>query len=456
MKRIACLRLSPAFSERDFQALAESCLRFSPQLAVRAGEAVFLDITKCRALFSEETLRARLTRLARRYGKSEWEYRVAFAESAPAASVAALYPGYGATRNLAELPLEALLDYASPFGVDLDIHKRVTRMIRMLELLGVRTVSDFATMPRAGLASRFGREAAELSACVWGEVEAAWPGFHPLEKVSERAEIQDLETSCGKWMNLETLSFVLKGTIDRAMSRLKGRDERASSIAIHLQLEKWSTLKKAERTFRVELPIGQGSSAGLLPILQDKLGFELAREPLAAPVEAVTLEILETMPGRGLQRDFFHRKEERAEAWDSLVGRLAQKLGRKRVFTAEAVDRYLPERAWVRTLSSDQRRALAPALALSGEAQRPARVLEKPEPLARDGSQLVHLSGKRWKVMSWDGPERLSGEWWRDQRKSEGFHRDYYRVATETGEWLWVFLNRKAKVPTFYLQGYFD
>jgi hypothetical protein len=53
-----------------------------------------------------------------------------------------------------------------------------------------------------------------------------------------------------------------------------------------------------------------------------------------------------------------------------------------------------------------------------------------------------------------DGPERLSGEWWNSSY--EGFNRDYYRMKTVQGEQLWVFINRKAKEPTYYLHGYFD
>jgi protein ImuB len=85
-------------------------------------------------------------------------------------------------------------------------------------------------------------------------------------------------------------------------------------------------------------------------------------------------------------------------------------------------------------------------------------VLKKPEPLQKDGRVLQSSSGKQWRVLTWEGPERLIGEWWKDP-SVEGFRRDYYRVVTEGGEQLWVFADyarTQGERFAFFLHGYFD
>ena len=87
--------------------------------------------------------------------------------------------------------------------------------------------------------------------------------------------------------------------------------------------------------------------------------------------------------------------------------------------------------------------------------ERPARLLEQPATLdaevAESGELLAAwLLGKRRRVMSLAGPERLSGEWW----AADPYSRDYYRVHFEGLGPAWVF--RDAKDGRFYLQGLFD
>ncbi|MEQ1877903.1 MAG: hypothetical protein ABL958_14775, partial [Bdellovibrionia bacterium] len=94
---------------------------------------------------------------------------------------------------------------------------------------------------------------------------------------------------------------------------------------------------------------------------------------------------------------------------------------------------------------------------LEGLPKRPSRLLTKPRLLRRIGDQLVDPElGIKWDVIDWDGPERLSGEWWGDVKAAmaghRGFARDYFRVLTSGGEQLWLFFANKE----IYLHGFFD
>ena len=65
----------------------------------------------------------------------------------------------------------------------------------------------------------------------------------------------------------------------------------------------------------------------------------------AGPSKSMEIEVLECGSGLGSRsRDFFSKKEEEREAWDALVARLSDKLGKERVFVAFP-KRALPARA---------------------------------------------------------------------------------------------------------------
>lgn len=451
--RVACLLVTSGHADLD--ALAEACLRFTPLIAVRAGEAVFLDISACSRLYSEAELRARLTTLATRMG---FKSRVEIAEHAASALALARFHIVSGG-SLGRLPLEALIDVASPFRFDADSQKEILATIKSLKALGIRNIAAFLKLPSESLASRFGKDVADLVKRLRGEVDPAWPGFHPKLAVLERAELNDVETQDGVF-DLESLLFSLKGVMDRACARLRGRGERAAVVRIGLDLQSWSTEKKRRREWRIELALPQGTAISLSPIVREHLALGLSREPFRAPVKAIDFEVLETAPGLGAQRDFFSQREEEREAWNALVGRLAHKLGQARVFTATPVERYLPEESWTRDLT--ELPVIAPApMALTPA--RPARLLASPEALRferlPDGSRVL-TGTQRWRVLQWIGPERICGEWWRNEAvefPQQFFDRDYYQLVTDCGQRLWVYVCRKdAAKPRLFLHGYFD
>lgn len=454
--RIACLLLPSSFDPENLPALAEACFRFSPQIALKEGQGVFIEIGGSRNLFSEESFLMRLLSLAGRFTESAGSSRVAVADSVPEALAFARFHGRKIVRDrhaFRALPVSALRDFASPFGEGEDRLREADRIAQLLRVLGVETLGGFFDLPRATLASRLGKGAIELHARVAGELPLAWPGFHPLASVIEKTFIEE------SGENLEALGFVFKGLLDRAMARLRGRAQRAAVIQLALDLERWST-SELRREWRLEFPVPQGSSHGALPLVLERLRFELEREPLTSPARALSVEILETAPGRGAQSHFFDKSEEQDEELDSLFARLVQRLGTERAFIANPVSRHLPEGAFERIKPGEgprekKEKRESKGSKIAGLPERPLRVLPKPELLEVRGPLLATVSaGKKWLATGWNGPERISGEWWRDT----AFDRDYYRVATETGQDLWVYSERGSERETrrYFLHGFFD
>lgn len=434
----ACIYFPAGLEPEKITALAEACLRFSSQVALRAGQAVFVEIGRSRWLGQKQSLPARLEWTARRYGNC----RLAFGRHAGEALALARWKAAA----VEALPLDALQDYASPFMKDEMVAEQIAAMAWALRSLGLRTLGDFLALPEKSIGERFGADAALLRERVMGYSGMAWPRFEPQPVMREDEELRSLETldAC---FSLEPLFFQLKSMADRMCARLRGRALRASKLKLTLLLDLGRGRTKP-RDIDMTLALPQSSPRELLKIMRERLEDEVRRLPLSHGVAALRLELLESAPGPGAQADFFDSREKEVEAWNSLVTRLSQKLGPDQVFLAELVQRYLPERAWKRMLKEPEVSAAPEVTAVP----RPSRLLPQALPLLRDGEALLTPGRRRtWHVTSWDGPERLSGEWW-----EEAFARDYYRVATEEGRDLWVYAREGEPNGSLWLQGYFD
>ena len=494
MKMIFCLLFTsnsqPGSAETRAKAilsLAEACHRFTPLVAVREGEAIFLDMTASLHLFQQETFARRLQALSRRFGLAP---RVSSADDAPTALALART----SIRNLRDLPLDSLTDFLSPFepiGNHPPLARQARKLIDLFATLGFGTLDDFLRIPTDMLASRFGKDGVQAGELVRKRRTDAWPVFRLPEIIQERVDLFEADTMA-PCSDLEPLLLAAKTLIDRVMSRLRARSLRASAIFLEFEMQKIAGLKAVQpRRWELYLPQPQGSSHGLIPILRDRLAFDLQRDPLISPVVSIELRILETAPGHGAQSSFFSRQLEDAEAWDGLVARLAQKLGNDHVFNVSVVDRHLPEAAWKAeepkffgaetkpTPTHGPTIHPTPSPTIPGPTQgnppgsqsppthppRPIRLLKKPELLLREGEVLIRNTKRqqRWSIVRWEGPERINGEWW-----DGGFDRDYFRVHTRDGEQLWIYLSppvlekdgdgelRASGHPEFYLHGYFD
>jgi protein ImuB len=80
---------------------------------------------------------------------------------------------------------------------------------------------------------------------------------------------------------------------------------------------------------------------------------------------------------------------------------------------------------------------------------RPTRLLDPPEPVVATALLPDHPPAFfvwrriRHRVIKADGPERITGEWWRSDDEVSSL-RDYYRVESETGSRFWLFRDAPA------------
>jgi hypothetical protein len=441
MQPYACLYFPADLKPERLASLAEACLRFSSQVAVRPGEAVFIETGKSRWLYRQDSLGLRLLRLAQRDSPLA---RLRFGASPAEALALARHDA----QDPARLPLEALSDYASPFCDDEPARQLALGLGPPLRALGLADLGGLLALPPQSLGSRFGPQAALLRHRVAGHWDMGWPRFERQEQPSERLSLR--QAGEGGCCSLQELGFSLRLLCERLCARLRGRGERLAKLRLGLDVDVFPQREPRRLHWDLGLPLALGEARELHRVLSDALERWLG-QGLPGPALALRLQALELVPGRGGQRHLFSRHEEQVEAFNAVVDRLRQRLGPDQVYLAELIQRYLPERAWKRVLQEPPaaREALPTLTALP---LRPSRLLARAQPLLRVGDQLALANGRRWQAVDWQGPERLQGEWW----LGPGLDRAYYRVSTREAQDLWVYQDRPDAGQALWLHGFFD
>ncbi len=472
--RTLCLHYPHPLPKERFEAFAETCLEFTPQLALRETNSVFIEFSGSLNLFSEESLPIKVREKALRFGIPH--PRIAIADDPGTALALAKHSITGVTsatltvprgtprlETLAALPLEALHDLTHPFfdpeeAKDLQGRDRIARVLELLRKLGLRTLEDFARLPARQLPARFGREGAELSLQLRNPLPTLWPVWAPPEFIQERFEIDSADpltlSGCG---DLGGLLEALKIPLERACERLRVRGLKAARLKITLTPD-----IDTPREWSFALPVPQGSTGSILPLIRDRMDAELQRQPFESTISTLDLTVDETAPGGGAQRDFFSKKEEATEAWEGLLGRLTLRLGESNVYRASLENSHRPEEAWSRQSRPDPNYINSLSPVSTGTSLRPTKLLQEPLELRthtdHQGKAWLYPAApnvpavfkRNWMVQRKTGPERITGEWW---KRDSLLARDYYRIETQNpAEVLWVFMTPDRK---FYLHGFF-
>jgi protein ImuB len=196
--------------------------------------------------------------------------------------------------------------------------------------------------------------------------------------------------------------------------------------------------------------------------------LHLENTRLASEVERVGLRV--AVVGRLGER----QGELFADRWPTdphqlavLVNRLSSRLGSERVLRAEPRTSPVPERAvkWQTLMGTRNEERVARKKRLRTKENESAiqnpqsaiPLLLYPSPqavevvaVAPNGPpQAVWLEGQREVIASCAGPERVETLWWR----GPSLRRDYYRVATPSGQHLWMF--RRITDGEWFVHGIF-
>jgi protein ImuB len=422
--------------------------RYTPLVAIDEPHGLMLDITGAAHLFGGEALL--LADLAFRITAQGFALGAAIADTPGAASAAARFtsggvvPEGGAASLLVSLPLAALR---------LDVET-----VSALDRVGLKRIGQILDAPRAPLAARFGRLLIRrLDQALGREEEAIGPRRPVAPLIAERRFAEpivsqdDIAATIVSLAGALATKLVERGMGARAYELLLFRvDGAVSRIAV--------STSRPLRAPKLVLDLFREKFAGLAEEIDAGFGFDMIR--LSVPVAAADDPAQVDLSG-----------DASAEAdLDRLIDRIGARIGPERVGRIVADDSHIPERASKiienggQTTEDGQRLFQPPSSVLcppSSDIPRPLRLFARPEPVEAiaavpDGPP-VNFRWRRalYRVARVEGPERIAGEWWRD----DSLTRDYFRVEDSSGHRFWLFreglYGRETSAPRWYLHGVF-
>jgi protein ImuB len=330
-------------------------------------------------------------------------------------------------------------------------------MAEALAALGIRTAGGLAALRPVDVEQRWGHAGLTAWRLARGE-DRRRPGLATTEY--PRTVSADLVPSVEI---MEPVLFLVRAALDRLLAGLVADGRSAATIAITLTLDdaRGATTNAPAHTITRQVRLAH-PMARLVPLFESCRAL-LDRWTLPAPVCGVTVAIVATAPLVGEQGDLLDPSWHDPAAADAAFARLRAELGADAIVVPVVADEHRPERsgAWVALgedgAAGNGQRAEPPTPGPMPQAQVPAcsRQLETPEPVeveCADGQpRVLWWRGRRMRIEHPSGPERLAGDWWRDQ-----YARDYWRCTDPDGEGTLVLYNDYSSGSAWFVQGWYD
>lgn len=447
--QVTLIDAAPRAYAQAMQALGEAALGLSVTVDIQTPGAVFARVPpgagKAQPWAEKLVATAALVGFQARAGIADDRFTAWAATQALPRVRERVVPQGGSAAFLAPLPLELL-------PLDVDVR-------RMLTLLGIKTLGDYAALPSPSVGRRFAVESTDAQALARGQDRTPLVAYRPVEPVCETLELDGAVTE------LEPLAFVIRPLAERALARLSGRGSAVARLALRLSGD-------GKQTEVLVAPAQPSTSARALA---DLSRAHLAERTLDHPVTSIELIVLEEGEATSGTLDLFPRPHDAVDpmAVDLAVARLRAAFGADAVHGTRLVDRHRPEAAFEDIAFTPGRLDLARRKRRGATKKEPPRVIPM---VARGGADALRLieppasveadvvdgedpprpprsvaiAGKRRRVASARGPTRLEGEWWTETPMA----RDYFEVDTEDGGRYWVY--RDHADGRFYLHGVFD
>jgi protein ImuB len=425
-------------------ALGDVAFGFAARIDDSESERVFFDVGDLDRLYPEGD-QAIAQAIAARAAHVGLGVRVAIAATKGIARVAtrartvAVVPLGGARAFLAPLPLQNLLGDRPEPGDGFDPLRATLRR------WGVANAGALAALPPAEVALRLGEVGGRLCRLAAGIDDEPFVPHLPADALEEAIEL-DYPLA-----ELEPLSFVLRGLIDRALARLACRSLACAGLTLRLALD-----PRGVDVRDVPIAAPTRESATLLQLCR----LDLTRRPPEAPVVGAHLIALPARARAG-QLDFLRPAGPAPDRLATTIARLAALVGSDNVGAPQAPDTWREDAVAVAPFSIGGGTARATVgAAISGSARpgltirrfRPAQPIEVL--IDRDGPTALRGQETTARILIAAGPYRVDGEWWRPSGDGGEFSQDYWDVHASDGALYRLHQDRRD--GQWYLDGYYD
>lgn len=447
--RTLCLNISPI----EQACAAEAFLVLSPRVQFRLPYFVFVDLESTAGLLGgEDRALVRALDIATALGARSPQ--AAIADHPALAQVLAVHgtnvispPGEDAA-TLKKLPLTVLTEFE---GLkEWPQRRRLDHIADFFASLGIQNIEGVWNLTLSSFRERWGETGVTLWKRLHGQDGQVISPLLPTEGFQAYAYFDD---------PVGLLPF-LRTRLDELLKFLFLRLEGQGRYARRVQLILHCEYSNARHNIAVE-PISPNRD---LQLFQDLLFAKVEGVDLLNPVRECEI-ILEDVPEKVEQMDFFEPRDSSEERWQRLISFAQQ--SQIEVGFLELVPQHFPENSyhlkpdWPRVLEAQDhieredtaiqvKSVYAKALL---NTPRPTLLLEQPKSLST--GEL-----RKFRKLSFFPTERLEASWWsrlRDALKNEGqspSDRDYYFAVSDAGELVWIYHDRQSK--NYYLHGYFD
>lgn len=442
--RVPDLVVLPAEPLADLAGLSELaawCVRrYTPIAAADPPDGLWLDITGCDHLHGGEA--NLLDDLAQRLAGAGIAARLAVADTPGAAHALARY----GRRPITVAPMGETIAALTPLpiaGLRLE-----PETLDGLRRLGFERIGALLETPRAPLLTRFGTALGRRLDQATGRLAEAIEPERPKDMIAARRVFAEPIATA------EAIAETLSALVIDICGALEAQGQGARRLdLVCLRVD------NSRQAIRIGTAKPVRDPGHLTRLLRDKIetidpGFGIDGMSLSVPLAEPL--VLHQRVGLGLEA------EEGATAdLAPLIDVIGNRLGAGKIYRAACVESDLPERMVTRVAPlSPPRRASWPEGLLY-----PSRLLAPPEPVEVMALLPDHPPAQfvwrrdRHLVRRADGPQRIFGEWWRDDAETWAV-RDYFQVEDESGRRFWLFRAGDAVDPAtgnlrWYLHGLF-
>lgn len=410
--------------------LAVWCLRYAPVAAADPPDGIVIDITGCAHLFGGE--HAVLSDIADRMAGVGICARATVADTWAAAWGIARFaapptiaPAGQTGKAIRALPVAAL--------------RLAPDIVATLQRLGFKTIGALAAASRAPLARRFGPDLIRRLDQAFGHAPEP---IDPIVQPSTPSVRLSFPEPLGDGASL---SVPLAKLADRLCPVLEAKGLGARRLdLLFLRVD------RRIEAVRIGTARGTRDPKHIVRLFGEKL--DTIDPGLGIETAILTASVVEPLGARQLSTGLDAKEE---SDLSELIDRIANRIGGRCLYRLAPVESDLPERALRRVPP------LAPPVRVTWpEDPRPVRLLTPPEPvqvtalLPDHPPALFVWRGERRRVRIADGPERVYGEWWRENGEMD-LMRDYFRIETEDGARYWLFRASDHEGARWCLHGIF-
>ncbi|MES3029316.1 MAG: DNA polymerase Y family protein [Pseudomonadota bacterium] len=414
------LIVEDADPEGDLEGLDRLALwalrRYAPIVASDPPDGLVIDVSGATHLFGGEA--AMLTDMVDRLAATGIAARAAMAGTWGAAHALARYQG------APTLVVETAQSGAAIANFPVRALRLPDDMVGALAKVGIDSIIELESKPRAPLALRFGPQLTRRLDHAYGRQA------EPIEPIEAPELIQVRRAFAEPIGAPETLARYTLKLVEDLCERLEEQGLGARKLDL-----RFHRVDNRIEVVRVGTATPVRDVRRLARLLCDRLervdpGFGVETMVLTAPIaEPLTQKTIATDLTEAPIPDV-----------SDLIDTLANRAGGQRLYRAAPAQSDVPERSV---------RRVEPTAPETGEGwpqrwPRPTRLLARPEPI--DAVALLPdqppvsftWRGVRRRVRRADGPERIFGEWWRRDGELDAV-RDYFQLEDDAGGRFWVF-----------------